>query len=228
MIVESWGNKAQESDDDISGQSSERRATGPPSDAPDVEIEHSVDVQTLLERLKAPRNPDKEVEVVSEREAARKKLEQVAKLIEKEKEKEQPLGAVRQGLGIPHDGGETLKKLEEAKEKLEEEQRHIELASEYNDVLDSFSDLSGEEVRHIAETGKTKKGGSIRNKYGKEIHSNLAKELAHMHSQGGRRVTWREIRELGKVVDRILHDVVLAVKGMFKGSGGGEESAHAE
>ena len=228
MKIESMRTEPKADDDDVPLQSPERRATGPLSDAPDEGVELGVDAKTLLEQVEAPRDPEGEVDVASEREHVGKKLEQVTKLIEKEKEKEQSLGAVRQTLGVPHQGGETLKKLEEAEKTLKEEQRNIELASEYNDVLDSFSDLSSEEVKHIAETGKTRKGESIRNKYKKEIHSDLAKELARMHGNGGRRVTWRELQELGKVVDEILKKMVKAVKGIFKGTGGGEGSAHAE
>ncbi len=212
--------KPDESDENAPLQGPERRATGPFADVDDAESapDQTIDIKTLLEQLNAPRSPDEEVQVASERENVDKRLEQVATLKEKEKEKDEKLGAVRQDLGVPHENGETLKELEEAEKRLKEEQRQLELAGEYNDVLDSFSDLSTDEIRHIAETGKTKKGESIHNKYGKEIHSDVAKELARMHGKGGRRVTWREIQELGKVVDRILHDVVSAVKGMFKGS----------
>lgn len=233
MTTESMPIKHEESDDEMSPNGPERAATGPLSDADDIETASgpATDAKAFLERLQQvqeSRNPEDKVGVASEREGIDKRLEQVTTLIEKEKEESVSLGAVRQDLGVPHESGETLKKLEEAKETLEEEKRHIELASEYNDVLDSFSELSSEEIQHIAETGKTRKREAIRSKYGKEIHADIAKELAHMYKSGGRRVTWREIQTLGKVVDRILHDMVSAVKGIFKRSKEGEEKSRAE
>ena len=233
MPIETLKTGPEEQDDDASGKSQERTATGPLSDADDIEDKpgQTIDAKTFLEKLRQlqeSRNPEDKVDVVSEREDVTENLGRVATLIEKEKEQNEKLSAVRQDLGVPHESKETLQKLEEARKTLEEEQRHIELAGEYNDVLDSFSELSREEMEHIAETGKTKKGESIRSKYGKEIHSDVAKELAHMHLCGGRHVTWQALDKLGKVVDRILHDVVSAVKRMFKDSGGGEEKAHRE
>lgn len=229
MNAESMRGKSEgQEDDDMLPPLPERKATGPFADYPEDEPAPAIDVKTLFEQLNAPRNPDEEVDVASEQERMSENLEHVTKLIEKEKEKGEKLGAVRQDLGVPHEGGETLKNLEEAKEKLKEEQRHIELAGEWNDVLDSFSELSTEEMRHIAETGKTRKGESIRSKYGKEIHSDLAKELAGMHLGGGRRVTWRTLLKLEKVVDQILHDMVSAVKGIFKGPEGGAGRTHSE
>lgn len=218
-------------DDDIPPNVPERKATGPFADYPEDEPTPAINVKTLLEQLNTPRNPDEEVDVTSERESVSENLEHVTKLIEKEKAKSESLNAVRQDLGVPHESGEILKDLEETKEKLKEEQRDIELAGEWNDVLDSFSEpseFSTEEIRHIAETGKTRKGESIRDKYGKEIHSNLAKELAAMHLRGGRRVTWKTMLKLGKVVDQILHDMASAVKGIFKGPEGGAGRTHAE
>lgn len=233
MKIESVRMEPEADDDATLEHCPERAATGPLSDADDSETasEQATDAKTFFERLQQvqkSRNPEDKVDVAVEREDADKRLRQVSELIEKEKEKTEKLGAVRQGLGVPHEDGGTLKKLEEARETLEEEQRHIELAGEYNDVLNSFSELSREEIEHIVETGKTKKGESIRDKHGKEIHSDVAKELAHIHLNGGRHVTWKALEQLGKVVERILHDVVSAVKGMFKGARGGEEKSRAK
>src|SRR3989338_8887723 len=123
-----------EEDDDMSPSTPERKATGPFAEIDEDEPAPAVNIKTLLEQLNAPRNPDEEVQVASQRERVNENLEHVTKLIEKEKEKNERLDSVRQGLGVPHESGETLKNLEEAKEKLEEEQRHIELAGEFNDV----------------------------------------------------------------------------------------------
>ncbi|HBV00921.1 MAG TPA: hypothetical protein DEF00_00810 [Candidatus Taylorbacteria bacterium] len=233
MIVESLRTKPEEQDDDMPPNGQERVATGPLSDADDIEVApgQAIDTKTFLERLRQlqeSRNPEDKVNVASERENVDESLGHVAKLIEKEKEKSEKLGAVRQDLGVPHEDGETLQKLEEARKTLEEEQRHIELAGEYNDVLDSFSELSREELEHIAETGETRKGESVQSKYGKEIHSDVAKELASMHLGGKLHVTWGALTKLGQVADKILHDMVSAVKGIFRGPESGGKRTHAE
>ena len=202
----------------------ETRRIGPLSDYADLGVEFypKGDASSLLEKLKTPRNPDEDVKVSEARDSVKEHLGQVAKLIEREKEKEKSLDEVRKDLALPYGEGETLKKLEEARKQLEEDARHIELASEYNETLDSFSDLSSEERKHIAETGKTRKGEYLKDRHGKKIESDIAKELAHLYAEGGRRITWRMARKLGQVADRILHDIVSAVKGVLRGTGNGE------
>ena len=218
MGVESIQAKLEEPDEDEAPpKSPERQATGPLAD--EEPGEPPVDFEALLEQLSAERNPEEKVNVAAERERVSRGLEHVDTLLEREKEENQSLEAVRQGLQVPHEDSGAVKKLEEAKARLEEEQGHIELAAEWNDVLDSFSELSGGELQHIADTGMTRKGKAIYNKHGKELHSNLAKELARMHLAGGRHVTWGQLRTLRMAVDRILHDIGSVVKGIFKGSG---------
>lgn len=230
MTIESPQIKPEESgDEDTEQRSPEQTATGPFADVEPGEPE--VDLAALLEQLDAARNPDEKIDVAAERERVGGRLEQVAKRIEKEKGKNDALGAARQQLGVPHEGGETLKSLEEARDALEEEQRRIELAGEYNDVLGSFSELSREDIAHIAETGKTIKGESVKNKHGREIRSGVAKELAHMYLSGGRHITWGrlgELWELEKMAEQILHDVASVAKGMFAKREGGEKGNYAE
>ena len=206
---------------EVGGQ--ERRRIGPLSDYADLgeEFYPEGDASALLERLKDFRNPEEEINVSEERDTVKARLEQVNRLIEKEKKRDDSLGAVRQGLDAPHEKGGTLKELEKAKEQLEEDARHIELAATYNDTLDSFSDFSHEEREHIEKTGKTRSGEHLHDKHGKRIESDVAKELAHLYSSGGRRMTWGATRRLSQVVDRVLHDVVSAVKGIFRGTGDG-------
>ncbi len=177
-----------------------------------------VDLDELLESLQAPKSPEKEVDVRKGGEQLRAQHQQITKLLEKEREREHSLQGTRAELGVPHENGETLKKLEEAKEQIEENQHEIELAGEFNDVLDSFGDMSSEEREHIARTGKKKNGESIYDKNGKAIGGDLAKELAHLYGKGGRRVTWRELQQLGKVAERLLKDAVSIIKGIFTGS----------
>lgn len=217
MSVESMRGKPEEPDEDeASRESPERKATGPLADEEPREI--SPDITELLETLKKTRVPEEKVDVASEREAVGERLQHVTERIEEEQQKNESLAVVRQELQVPHETSDTLKQLEEARETLEEEQRHIELAGEYNEVLDSFSDLSLEEISHIAETGKTLNGEVIRTANGKELHADLARELARIHLGGGRRITWGNLHTLRQVIDRILHDVVSVVKGVFKGA----------
>lgn len=215
--MESMRTKGEEpEDEDAQERSPERMATGPFADA---ELgEQKVDLRALLEELHTARNPDEKIDVTAERESVGPRLEHVSQLIEKEKRKENTLGAVRQELQVPHEASDTLSQLEEARETLEEEQRHIELAGEWNEVLTSFSDLSPEEVRHIAKTGRRMNGESVYQR-GKEIHSDLARELAGMYQKGGRYVTWGALNTLRQVADAILKDVVSAVKDIFRGTG---------
>ncbi|MDO8620172.1 MAG: hypothetical protein Q7R64_02385 [bacterium] len=195
----------------------EKRNIGPLSDYADLgeEFYPAGDASALLEKLKAPRNPDAEVQVSEERETVEAQLKQVDKLIEKEKEKEGPLATIRGELGSPHKAGDTLKKLEEAKEKLEEDQKHIERASEYNHTLEELHGYSDEEREHIAKTGKKRDGTYLKDKHDQKVDSHLAKELAHLYQKGGRRMTWGATRRLGQVADQILKDVKGAIKGIF-------------
>lgn len=211
--------KPEESEDeDAQQRSPERTESGPFADAEPGEQE--VDMATLLERLNTTRNPDEKVDVAAERESVGERLEHVSQLIEKEKRKENTLGAIRQELQVPHETSDTLKQLEEARETLEKEQRHIELAGEWNEVLTSFSELSPDEVKHIARTGRMKNGESVYDKKNRrELDSALARELAGMYVNGGRYVTWGALNTLRQVADAVLNDVVSAVKGIFKGRG---------
>ncbi|HCB35820.1 MAG TPA: hypothetical protein DEP25_04210 [Candidatus Taylorbacteria bacterium] len=233
MPLESLKNGPERDDNDASLKTPERVATGPFADIDHTEAlpPQQIDAQALLdqmEQLRAFRNPDEEVDALLEQKSVGEDLEKVAKLIEEEKRKNEGLSAVRQSLGVPRENGEIVSKLEEARKTLEEEQRQVELAGEYNDVLSSFSELGSEEVRHIAETGTTSKGETIHNKYGKEIRSNVAKELARIHLGGKRRVTWEALTKLGQVADRILHDLASAVKGIFRSSEGGGAQERTE
>ena len=192
----------------------------------------------FYENLETTRNPEDKIDVAVEREEIDNKLGEVTKLIESEEAKEHPLSAARGELGIKHSDGEALSKLKEAKKKLEEQKHDIELAGQFNEVLDGFGDMSSEERAHIAETGKNLKGESLRDTYGNKIRSDVAKELAHLYQKGGRHVTWGQLKKLGKVAERILLDVTTALKDTVKSIFGGktserrgvegEEQAHAE
>src|SRR3989338_924923 len=204
MPLESLKNGPERDDNDASLKTPERVATGPFADIDHTEAlpPQQIDAQALLdqmEQLRAFRNPDEEVDALLEQKSVGEDLEKVAKLIE-----------------------------EEERKTLEEEQRQVELAGEYNDVLSSFSELGSEEVRHIAETGTTSKGETIHNKYGKEIRSNVAKELARIPLGGKGRVRWDALTKLGQGADRILHDLASAVKGIFRSSEGGGAQERTE
>ncbi|MDO8593924.1 MAG: hypothetical protein Q7R93_00195 [bacterium] len=194
--------------------SSERRIVkGPLADYD----EESGDAKAFLDKLSVSRDPSREVDVEGDGDDIGKERKNLDVLIEKEKERERALGDARGGLGIPHEKGDTLKKLEAAKEELEEDARHVELASEYNEVLDSFTSkkISSEERDHIAKTGKMLDGTALK-MHGKEIHSDIAKELGSLHKAGGHRVTWGTLKIIGKVVDRVLNDVVEAAKDLAR------------
>ena len=192
----------------------------------------------FYEDLKLTRNPEDKVDVAAELEENSDKYQHITKRIEKLEAKEHPLGAARESLGIKHSDGEALSKLKEAKKELEEQRHEIELAGQFNEVLDGFGDMSSEERAQIAKTGKNLKGESIRDTYGNKIRSDVVKELAHLYQKGGRHVTWGQLKKLGKVAERILLDVTTAVKDTVKSIFGGktserrgvegEEQAHAE
>ena len=148
------------------------------------------------------------------------------KRIKREEEKETALAAARAGLNAPHEPGETLQELKAAREQLLEDKKHLEFADKHEPVFDELADLSESEREHVAKTGKTKDGRFFHDKDGHRVREDVAKELAQSYIHGGGRLSW-EVSELGKVVEKILHDVTSAVTGtiksMFMGSSGGEK-----
>lgn len=197
-------------------EADKEKPIGPLSDSFEERVSEfsAPDVAALLEQLRIPREPNKEVDIQVERERVSRKLEQVEQVIKTENEKAAPLEAARQSLGIKQAGsaGGTIEKLEKAREKLEKEQRQIELADEYNDVLASFSELSPDELELIQKTGKTKKGELLHNMTGHEIHSDIAKELASLYTRGGRHITWGALTKLSAIVDTLLGDALYPLK----------------
>ncbi len=197
------------------------RRIGPLSDYAGLGEEfYSGNVEELLKQVEVSRNPEEKVNVTEGREKVGKNLQKIDDLIEKEKEKDAALGGVRESLGVPHEGGATLQKLEEAKEHLEQESRDIELAGEFNDILESFDDpshFSSEDIEHIARTGTKKDGSAIHDRHGKEVRGNIARELAHLYGKGGRHVTWGTTKKLSEMVDKILDEMVISVvKGILQ------------
>src|SRR3989338_2017708 len=223
MIVETWPVDKEKPEDGDDGREKPVDGPGrtplcPLADLSELEDVSGLNAKAFLEQAEHPRDPNEQVDVEHDKESVGKKLATVTELIDKEKEKDGALGNVRSELGVAHETGKTLKDLEKAKEKLKTDERNIELAREYNDVLDSFGDsakFSRDDIRSIAETGKTKKGTTIRDKHGKELHSDLAKELGQMYQNGGRQITWGELAKLGKIVDKILHEAVSVIKRIF-------------
>ncbi len=178
----------------------------------------------LLEAL-GSRDPYARINVEQEEAQNSAHREKVDELIAKAEVEERALAGTRAGLGIPHQGGQ-LAELKEVKKRLDEDQHHIELAAEHEHTLDSLSEFSSEEREHIAKTGRTKEGEYLHDKHGKRLHADLAKELAHMYIRnGGPHMNWGDVLKLGEVADKILHDIVSVVKGVF---GGGEEKSLAE
>ncbi len=179
------------------------------------------DVDAFLNRLKAFRNPDEEVQVPEARETVEAQLRQVDDLYEKEKERDEALERTRQSLGTPHEKGSKLKELEDAKKKLEDDKEYIELASTYNHTLEEFGDttkFSSDDIAHVMETGKRKDGTHLKDKHGNKIESHVAKKLAHHYKTGGRRMTWgnaMDLREICEVADRVIGDITGAVKGVL-------------
>lgn len=239
MPIESRKVGLESKNDAASTSTPERPATGPfadePEGPPDMSGAEAIsgspkefDLKEFLAQMEASRAPEAEVDAPAERERVSREQKRVAALLEEEKERNEKLRAARQGLGIPHEDGERVRELEEAKKRLEEEEHTLELASEYNDVLDSFGQLSKGEIQHIAETGKTSGGESVRSRTGKEVHTDIARELAGLHLRGGRRVTWGTINQLEEIADRVLHDIVSAVRGIFRGPEGGGGKSRVE
>ncbi len=198
----------------------ERRKIGELSDSYEgpggPEFYPAQSTQTILDRLKTPRNPDEEVRVSESRVRVQGDLKHVNARIEEL----EALGAVRGKLEIPPEKGDTLEKLKEAREKLEEDAEHIELASKYNYTLGEFGDtskFSSDDIKHISETGKKKDGTHLKDKHGNEIKSDMAKKLAHHYTTGGRGMTWgnaMEFRKIEEVADRVIGDITDAVKGV--------------
>lgn len=194
---------------------------GPLSGSSESEDLSSIGVEEFLKKINISHDSSAEVDVVRDAQRVESRRERLEDLIEEEKRSEHSLEQSRAGLGIPHTKGERLRDLEEAKEKLEEEQKHIELAGQFNDVLDDFGDTtkySKADIKSIAKTGKTKDGKAVLDKNGHAIHSDIARELAHLYHSGGRKITWGKAREIGKIVDRLLHDFVEIAKGVVRGA----------
>lgn len=194
-----------------------KKSVGPLSDSfEDAGPESSarVNIAELLEQLNVSREPNKEVNINDERIRVTERLEKVKSAIKEEKEKSAPFEEARERLGISQtgSGGGIFEKLEEAREKLEKENHQIELAEEYNDVLQSFSEFSLDELKSIQETGKTRDGKEIRNKMGKIIHSDMAKELASFYANGGQRITWGALNKLSAIMDKLLGDILHPIK----------------
>lgn len=190
-----------------------RRVPGPLADDFDEGI-RIVDVQKLIKEANAPRDLEAELDVGEESEKLNHTLEKVIKARDEQK----ALSSVRSRLGLPDEGGEVLKELEETKERLEEDKQHIEVAEKYENVFSEFGDIDG--AKEAARTGKNKEGKHFRDKYGKKIDTEVAKGLAQSFINGGGKITWQNLKQLGQVVDQILKDIKSAITGVF---GGGEE-----
>lgn len=175
----------------------------------------------LLESVHAPRDERKEVDVPYERKRTASALEEVNRAIASEEKRDASLGEVRESLKKPHEKGKELSKLEEAKEKLTEDAEKVELAAEYNDVLESLGTLSDEDLEHIAKTGQTKEGKTLRNKKGKEVKRDAAKQLAALASSGATRLTWGAVNKLYSLVDKVLDDLKEGAKTVARAVFGG-------
>lgn len=225
MIIENFPKVAGSAEDDAVEAIPERRiATG--EFAPDPEDQMRA-AEAFLADFETPRDENAEVQVSQELHDVNADIGEVDKRIAKEKEKETALGNVRASLGASHETGETLKELEAAREQLIEDKRHLEFADRHETVFDELSGLSESEREHVAKTGKTRDGRFFHDKDGNRVREDVAKELAQSYIHGGGRLTWGSLRKLGKVVEKILHDVTSAVTGtvksMFMGSSGGEK-----
>lgn len=197
-----------------------KRPIGPLSDyfepgGPKFYPETTAERAALLEKIAAPRNPSEEVRVSEERGAIAERLAQVNELLEEQQRGEAPQAGEAEKKPAAQE--ETVEKLERAKEKLEREEKQLDLAEEFNDVLDDFARLSKEDLARIEQTGETKEGKAVRTKAGKELHRDIAKQLAYLSRGGIRRLTWGMLDKLSQVVDAILRDIISAVKGVFKG-----------
>jgi len=217
---------SQEPDDAFLPKAQTGRRIGPMSDYFEQggPTHYPVDLDSIQEKLESSRESNAEVDVTGERQSIGEDLEQVSKMLEEKK----ALASARAGLGIDEGGSGEIAELEGVKEKLEEREEKLTLAEEFNDVLDSMNTFSDEDVESLAQTGRLKDGRELWNKKkGESVHSDVAKELAHLYKGGARRVTWKMLDTVSKVVDAVLHDIVSAVKGTFgigrRPAGGGQK-----
>ena len=178
-------------------------------------------VQDFVERLSEVRDPDAEVSI-GELKSVEADIEQAETLIQREKAKDSALGSVRAELDTPHGTSDTLKKLEHAKERLVEEKQHIELAEQYNTVLDRFTelDLSRDELAYMEEHGEMRDNKEVfRDSRKNIVDKQIMKQLAHHYRNGGRRLTWGAAKELGAVANELLKTFTSVVKGIVRGAG---------
>lgn len=223
MKLEQASVEASPEDDSGEEHTAEQRKIGPLSDYAEEggPAYYPPDMSAFLKQVEAARDPNEKIDVSAERERLGERLQTVSSLLAKERENEGALSRVRGELGMSAAPAETVEKLEAAKASLEEQGEELNLAEKYNDVLNSFSMLSREELEHIKQTGKRKDGHTVRTRGGEELGGEVVKHLAHLASSGMLRMTWGELEVLSEVVDAILHDVVGAVKGVL-GIGGNE------
>ncbi len=223
--MENFPKAADSTEDNEEEAIPERRiATGPFAPDPEDQVQ---DDRSFLADFETPRDENAEVKVSKELHDLKADIGELDTRIARKKEEEAALGNVRASLGTPHEAGDTLKELEAAREQLLEDKRHLEFAEKHETVFDELSGMSESEREYVAKTGKTKDGRFLHDKDGKRVQEDVAKELAHSFNAGGGRLTWGSLRKLGKVVEKILHDVTSAVTGtiksMFMGSSGGEK-----
>ncbi len=160
-----------------------------------------IDPRELLSQLVEGRNPTEEIDVEGERERIKDRLETVGEALHAE-------GSAGRS------ASPEAKTLEEVQQKLQAEDKKLDVAEEFNEVLDKFSTLDEGELRTIAETGLDKNGKKIEHN-GKHLNSKIAKELAHLASGGVKRLTWGALKEAFALVDAVLNDVFYPLKKMM-------------
>ncbi|MEK7170403.1 MAG: hypothetical protein AAB767_03890 [Patescibacteria group bacterium] len=214
MSIEHPAQAADDTENDAAEELPSRRiATGPFAPDPEDQLR---DARSFLAEVETPRDENAEVRVPEELQDLNTGIGELDKRIKREEEKETALAAARAGLNAPHEPGETLQELKAAREQLLEDKKHLEFADKHEPVFDELADLSESEREHVAKTGKTKDGRFFHDKDGHRVREDVAKELAQSYIHGGGRLSWGSLRKLGKVVEKILHDVTSAVTGTFK------------
>ena len=109
------------------------------------------------------------------------------------------------------------------KQELTIEQKKVEIADEYNDVLGSLGKLDDTELTSLMETGKLSNGEEFKDEGEKTYKPELLKHLAGLAKSGVSRMTWNMannfLKEFWEVLDVIGNDLVGPFKRMLGFSG---------
>lgn len=207
---------AAERDEDEQAKTPAPGRDGEPEEGPHLrhsEYDPLPSFRDALAEIRKGRDPHQEIDTETESTRIAHELERVLETLTK-----RPTGTQE---GTPDSPAkkegmvqrpETLPELKEVRKEFENEQKKIELAEHYNDVLESLAHYDDDELQSVLETGRTRDGRTVRDKRAKELAPEVAKHLADLAKHGMRRLTWGSFNRMLQLFDALLKDLFAPLK----------------